>query len=242
LFLYSIADGRKPVMARTSSRVNKGAQVKATAAAKRARVEEAGLRGPRLGSISAATRRAQARRDASDDVAPARAAGTARGKSAAAAAAAAAATATATATGTTASSKVASKKPGGADAADAADAAGAAGADSKTRKHRGSPVIEVRTANAVKGSAGLDAFAEKVVTGGLSRFMPRVTRIDVHLSDANAEKQGDDDKRCQIEVRPASQQPVSATATAATIEKALTSAVAKMKRLLAKRLDRRVRA
>jgi ribosome-associated translation inhibitor RaiA len=103
-------------------------------------------------------------------------------------------------------------------------------------------LIEVRTGSSVKGSAGLDAFAEKIVTGGLSRFMPRVTRIDVHLSDANAERTGGDDKRCQIEVRPASQQPVSATATAATIEKALTSAVSKMKRLLAKRLDRRVRA
>lgn len=194
-------------MPRTTSNVNKSVQIKATAAAKRARVEEGGLRGPRLGKISARTRKAQARRDARADAVTAPAAA-ARGTSA------------------VGPSNVAPQRPA---------------ADSKTRKRRTSPLIAVRTASTVDGSAGLDAFAEGIVTGALSRFMPRVTRIDVYLSDANAEKKGGDDKHCQIEVRPASQQSVSATATAGTIEKALTSAVSKMKRLLAKRLDRRVR-
>ena len=194
-------------MPRTTSRVNKTAQVKATAAAKRARVEEAGLRGPRLGRISTAKRKAQAGRDAKADAvaAPAR-------------------TSKATSTaGPRASSKVAAKKP-------------AAGAKARTR--RTSPVIEVRTASSVRGSAGLDTFAEEIVTGALSRFMPRVTRVDVHLSDADADKKGDNDKRCQIEVRPASRRAVSATATAGTIEKALTTAVNKMKRLLASQFSR----
>ena len=195
----------------TTSRVNKSGQVKATAAAKRARVEEGGLRGPRLGRISARTRKAQARRDAEADAVTAPAA-TARGKSA---------------VGPRASSKVAANKPI---------------ADAKTRKRRTSPLIEVRTASSVDGSAGLDAFAEEIVTGALSRFMPRITRIDVQLSDANADRKGGNDKRCQIEVRPASRQPLSATATAGTIEKALTAAASKMKRVLAKRLDPRVRA
>lgn len=198
-------------MPRTTSRVNRGVQVKATAAAKRARVEEGGLRGPRLGKISARTRKAQARRDAKADavITPAE---TAKGKSAA---------------GPRTSSNVAAKKPA---------------ADATARKRRTSPLIEVRTASSVAGSAGLDAFAGKIVTDALSRFMPRLTRIDVHLSDANADKKGGNDKRCQIEIRPASQQPVSATATAGTLEKALTTAASHMKRLLAKRLDRRVRA
>jgi hypothetical protein len=208
-------------MPRTTSRVNKGDQVRATAAAKKARLEEGGLRGPRLGKISAATRRAQARRDAAPGAAVPHAR-TARGNPPSAAAPAAAAG--------PASSKGAAKKP-------AAEAAGAG-----KRMGRTPPLIEVRTASSVGGSARFDAFAEGIVTGALSRFMPRVTRIDVHLSDANADKKGDNDKRCQIEVRPASRQPVSATATAATIEKALTTAVGKMKRLLAKRLDPRVRA
>ena len=198
-------------MPRTTSRVNKSAQTRATAAAKKARMEEGGLRGPRLGKISARTRKAQARRDGRADAAAA-ATTTAKHTSAARPAA---------------TSNVPAKTPT---------------ADSKTRQRRTSPLIEIRTANSVKGSAGLDAFAERIVTGALSRFMPRVTRIDVHLSDANAEKKGDDDKRCQIEVRPASQQPISATANAGTIEKALTTAAGKMKRLLAKRLDPRVRA
>lgn len=100
----------------------------------------------------------------------------------------------------------------------------------------------MRTANSVKGDARLDAFVTELVTKALSRFLPRVTRIDVHLSDANADKRGDDDKRCQIEARPAARRPVSATATAGTIEAALTVAAVKMKHLLAKQLDPRVRA
>ena len=201
-------------MPRTSSRVNKGVQIKARAAAKRSRVEEGGLRGPRLGKISARTRKAQARRDAKADAVntPAE---TARGKSAPPAAPAAP------------MSKAAAKK---------------SAAAAKPRRRRASPLVEVRTASSVDGSARLDAFAEKIVTAAISRFMPRLTRIDVHLSDANAQRQGGDDKRCQIEARPASQQPVSATATAGTIEQALARAAGKMKRLLGKRLDPRVRA
>ena len=194
-------------MPRTTSRLNQSTQIKATTAAKRAKLEEAGLRGPRLGEISSAKRRAQAQRDARADAANAQVR-TAKAKPA---------------VDPKASPKVAPRKPV---------------ANAKSRKRRTSPLIEVRTASSVKGSAGLDAFAEEIVTGALSRFLPRLTRIDVHLADANAEKEGDNDKQCQIEARPASQQPVSATATAGTIEKALTTAVSKMKRLLAKRLGR----
>ena len=195
-------------MPRTTSRVNKVKQVEATAAAKRARVEEAGLRGPRLGEISSAKRQAQARRDAKSDFAAAAPARPSKRKAAAGAGAASGAAAKKTAAGRT------------------------------SRKGRTAPLIAVRTANSVAGSARLDAFAERVVTGALSRFMPRVTRIDVHLSDANAGKAGGDDKRCQIEVRPASDRPVSATATAGTVEKALTTAANKMKRLLASQFGR----
>jgi ribosome-associated translation inhibitor RaiA len=113
--------------------------------------------------------------------------------------------------------------------------------DAAARRGRGSPLIEVRAASSVKGSAGLDAFAEQVVTAALSRFLPRLTRIDVHLSDDNAAREGGTDKRCQIEAHPASQQPVSASATAATLEKALTTAANHMKRLLTRRLAPHVR-
>src|SRR5688572_2607114 len=82
-------------MPRTTSRVNENVQIRATAAAKQARVEEAGLGGPRVGRVSARTRNAQARRDAMADavITPAE---TAKRKSAA---------------GPGASSNVAAKKP-----------------------------------------------------------------------------------------------------------------------------------
>jgi len=196
-------------MPRTTSRVNTGKQLKANTAAKRARVEEAGLAGPRVGKSSATTRTAQARRDAKSGAAQ-------QGQPAASSSSPAAAR-----------SSTKSKKRDRRDAA--------------ARRGRGSPLIEVRAASSVKGSAGLDAFAEQVVTAALSRFLPRLTRIDVHLSDDNAAREGGNDKRCQIEAHPASQQPVSASATAATLEKALTTAANHMKRLLTRRLAPHVR-
>jgi len=206
-------------MPRTTSRVNRGVQVKATAAVKRARVEEAGLGGTRVGKSSATTRTAQARRDARADAAQRQSApGTAAPSSSSPSSPSSAAAA---------KSSTKSKKPARRDAA--------------SRRGRNAPLIEVRAASSVKGSAGLDAFAEKVVTAALSRFLPRLTRIDVHLSDDNAAREGGRDKRCQIEAHPASQQPVSASATAATLEKALTTAANHMKRLLARRLAPHVR-
>ncbi len=198
-------------MPRTTATVNKTAQIKATTAAKRAKVKEAGLEGRRAGSASATTRAVQGKRDAKAKavVMPAD-----KAKDEV----------------TTSPKKAtngAVKKPAKV---------------SKAAQGRAATLIEVRTGNSVKGDARLNAYAEEVVTEGLSRFLPRVTRIEVHFTDENADKKGDNDKHCQIEVRPASQQPVSAKANAATIEKALSTAVSKMKRLLAKRLDQRVRA
>jgi len=111
----------------------------------------------------------------------------------------------------------------------------------RERNLRTTPIIAVRTSHSVRGSAEFAAHAEEVVGTALARFAGRVTRVDVYFSDDNAQKKGDDDKRCQIEVRPASQRPISVTASAATVHKALTMAVGKMKRLMSSQFDRKSR-
>ena len=116
-----------------------------------------------------------------------------------------------------------------------------AASPAKRRKRRATPMIEVRASSSVKGSAALDAHVEQVVAAGLSRFSAQLTRIDVYLRDDNAAKKGPDDKRCRIEARPASQRALSVSATSSTIERALLSAVGKMKRKLSSRLVRRAR-
>jgi hypothetical protein len=207
-------------MPRTIARVNQSGQLKAKTAAKSARHEEAGLGGPRTGKASATTRAAQARRDAR------RAAGSA------------AAAEYSAKTGPEPMTKRSRPEP----PTRAVEAkTRPSPAHSKLRKKRETPMIEVRTSSSVPGSATLDAHVEKVVGAAIERFAGVLTRVDVYLSDENAAKGGSNDKRCLIEARPASRKPVSTTATAGTVQRALTDAAAKMKRLLATQFDRKPR-
>jgi ribosome-associated translation inhibitor RaiA len=66
----------------------------------------------------------------------------------------------------------------------------------------------------------------------LDRFEEHLTRLEVHLSDVNAEKPGLHDKRCLLEARPKSHQPVTTDDKADDIQEAVTGAAEKMKRLL----------
>jgi hypothetical protein len=191
------------------SKANLTNQVGATTAAKRARIEEAGLDGPRVGEESARTKAAQSRRD------------TRRAKAAA----------TVKSPKARAGSQPVLKKSPAAKKVPA----------SKVRMARPTPFIKIRASSSVEGSANLDAYARSVVARGLSRFAGRLTRISVYLSDENAEKESPNDKRCQIEARPASQKPVSVSATATQVKKALSIAVGKMKRLLSARFDKQSR-
>lgn len=199
-------------MPRTTSIVDRAKQTKATAATKRARLQEAGLGGRRTGKVSARTRVAQARRD--------RKSGPDRGTSAAA---------------ISAPESPADRKRTSARSTKKGTA------PSKRRKGRATPMIEVRTTSSVPGSARLDAQVEKVVNAGLSRFSPRLTRIDVYLTDDNAAKRGADDKRCRLEARPTSHRAVSVSATSDTVERALASAVGKMQRKLSSLVAKQAR-
>ena len=64
---------------------------------------------------------------------------------------------------------------------------------------------------------------------GLSRFSEHITRLEVHLSDENGSKNGEDDKRCMIEARIEGKQPIAVTDFADTYENALDDAIEKLK-------------
>ena len=92
--------------------------------------------------------------------------------------------------------------------------------------------VQVNTDNNVAGSEELQRQVEQVVEGALGRFGERVTRVEVHLSDVNADKPGDADHRCMIEARLGGMQPLTATHQAATLEQALGGAASKLQRVL----------
>lgn len=86
---------------------------------------------------------------------------------------------------------------------------------------------------------------EELVGTRLSRIADRLTRVEVHVSDVNGPRDGDDDKRCAIEIRPKGMNPISATAQAPTIERAVASGADKIlqafDRQVGKRTDRKGR-
>ncbi|MBU8542199.1 MULTISPECIES: HPF/RaiA family ribosome-associated protein [Roseomonadaceae] len=90
--------------------------------------------------------------------------------------------------------------------------------------------IQVNTPDGA-GGEDLTARVEQAVVEAVARFSEQITRIEVHLSDANAEK-GGEDKRCMIEARPTGRAPVAITHQAATVPMALRGGLNKLTRKL----------
>jgi hypothetical protein len=98
--------------------------------------------------------------------------------------------------------------------------------------------IEVSTDNNTAGSDILIARIKELVQHALVRVGDRITRVEVHLSDVNSGKNGQDDKVCKIEARLEGRQPTVVTYAAATLDKAARGAADKMKRSLVSTLGR----
>ncbi len=73
----------------------------------------------------------------------------------------------------------------------------------------------------------------------IGRFLKRLTRIEVHLSDENEpNRDTGDDKKCLIEARPAGRDPLVAEHTCGDMYEAIDKAIDKLGRVLASRLER----
>lgn len=92
--------------------------------------------------------------------------------------------------------------------------------------------IQVNSDKTINVDASLTLFVEGEVSRILGRFEKKLTRVEVHLSDVDNKKTGRADKRCLIEVRPAGDRPLSASAKTATTESAVGEATGKMQRSL----------
>ncbi len=82
------------------------------------------------------------------------------------------------------------------------------------------------------GGEALAATLTDMLEHALGRFSGHVTRLDVHLSDENAAKGGNDDKRCVLEVRMEGRKPVAVTENAPTVKQAVQGAIEKLVRML----------
>lgn len=99
--------------------------------------------------------------------------------------------------------------------------------------------IQVNTDHNIEGSDRLAQQVEAIVGDALDRFGSQITRVEVHLSDANSDKKfGAEDKRCLLEARLAGLQPIAVSDQAATLEQAVEGAVEKLKHSLDSTLGR----
>lgn len=98
--------------------------------------------------------------------------------------------------------------------------------------------IQVNTDVHIEGRDALAARVDAAVAHALQRFQDHVTRVEVHLSDQNGDKSGQQDKRCVMEARLEGRQPIAATDEAATLDQAVRGAADKLARLIDSQLGR----
>jgi ribosome-associated translation inhibitor RaiA len=90
----------------------------------------------------------------------------------------------------------------------------------------------------VEGTEALSNWASATVAQVLERFSAHISRVEIHLSDENGGKSGQDDQRCMLEARLEGRQPVAVTDHGATLEQAVQGASQKLARLLDTTLGR----
>ena len=97
--------------------------------------------------------------------------------------------------------------------------------------------VLINTDHNIGGHEVLAAQVSGVVKNALSRLSDHITRVEVHLSDDNVDKSGNN-KRCVMEARLEGRQPIAVTDQAATLDQAVDGAALKLTRLIEHTLGR----
>ncbi len=98
--------------------------------------------------------------------------------------------------------------------------------------------IQFNTDKTIDGNQKNIAYFTAMIANNLIKYESHITRIEVHLSDENGNKEGKDDKRCLLEARLEGRKPMAVSHQANTIELAISGAIDKLKASLETILDR----
>lgn len=93
-------------------------------------------------------------------------------------------------------------------------------------------IVQLNTDKNIQGTEKLESIVSDKINRVLKPYVDHITRVEVHLSDTNAHKTGKNDIQCKIEARMEGIQPVTAVSKDDSKEKALDSAVTKIKAAL----------
>ncbi len=99
--------------------------------------------------------------------------------------------------------------------------------------------IQINTDHNIEGREALAAQVSGTVETALSRVSDHITRVEVHLSNQNSDKNGRDDRRCMMEARLEGRQPIAVTHEAPTLDQAVSGAADKLARSIENTLGRR---
>lgn len=99
--------------------------------------------------------------------------------------------------------------------------------------------IQVNGDNQIHAREELSTRVEAVVGGALQRFGERISRVDVHLTDENHQKNGQADKRCLIEAHINGHSTTAVSHHATTLDQAVDGAAHKIERAVDHALARR---
>ncbi|WP_165357517.1 HPF/RaiA family ribosome-associated protein [Sphingosinicella sp. CPCC 101087] len=97
--------------------------------------------------------------------------------------------------------------------------------------------VQINTDNQIKSDAEANERLEQRIRSRLRRFERRLTHVELHVSDINGTK-GGDDKRVSLEVRPTGHDPIAVHADAHRVEDAVSVAAEKAARALDHALGR----
>jgi ribosome-associated translation inhibitor RaiA len=98
--------------------------------------------------------------------------------------------------------------------------------------------VQVHADSSVPRNTILTHTVEAAVQNAVIRWTPRITRVEVHLSDITRHKGGADDKRCLIEARLAGLQPIAVKHQAGTLQEAIEGAADKLRKTVESTLGR----
>jgi ribosome-associated translation inhibitor RaiA len=98
--------------------------------------------------------------------------------------------------------------------------------------------VLVNTDASVEGRESMEQEVAAVVSDVLERFEREITRVEVHLSDENAGKGGDNDKRCLMEARLTGRQPLAVSHKAPSMRLAVDGAAEKLQNAIGTALGR----
>jgi len=93
-------------------------------------------------------------------------------------------------------------------------------------------IIQLNTDKNLTVHEAFGAQLHDLLSKELNRFSEHISRLEVHLSDENGGKDGQNDKRCLIEARLEGRQPIAVIANAHTHEHSVAEAIEKLKNSL----------